>query len=212
MVYNMTQAMLFAEFFGLDLIEAVGARHLRRNAERFYSEFVALREGHTPGDEYDLVEQWAESLRLNAYFDLLDEEEHRREEDERRARATSLASLLAEDAPHPQPAAADPASVRADVDPVVVELCGDAIDYFQGKSREEVQDVAFEIAMDGMSGIDRHDPTPKYRLRSLEGNFTGLQLLVYMYVGFKILEPTLDTDLDFKAEYEVARQRLADRG
>jgi hypothetical protein len=45
---------------------------------------------------------------------------------------------------------------------------------------------------------------PKYRLKSLPGTFSGLQLLAYMYVGFKRLEPATDIGVDFAKEYEEA--------
>ena len=42
-------------------------------------------------------------------------------------------------------------------------------------------------------------------MKNLPGEtFTGLHLLCLMYVGFKIIEPTLDTGLDYKDAYELA--------
>lgn len=35
--------------------------------------------------------------------------------------------------------------------------------------------------------------------------FTLLQLLAYEYVGFQIIDPSLDTGLDFQNEYELAK-------
>jgi hypothetical protein len=46
----------------------------------------------------------------------------------------------------------------------------------------------------------------KHSLRSLPGDFTGLHLLCMEYVGFKILDPTVDMGFDIAAEYAAARR------
>jgi len=51
-----------------------------------------------------------------------------------------------------------------------------------------------------------NDPSGKYMLRSLPGNFSGLHLLCLQYVGFKIIDPTVDIGFDIAAEYEEARR------
>ena len=65
--------------------------------------------------------------------------------------------------------------------------------------------IASEIGILGMQGIDCVTPEKTYTLNSLPGEqFDGLQLLCLMYVGFKIVEPTLDTKLDFDKDYNLA--------
>jgi len=65
--------------------------------------------------------------------------------------------------------------------------------------------IASEIGILGMNGIDCVTPDKTYTLNSLPGeHFDGLQLLCLMYVGFKIVEPTLDTKLDFDKDYKLA--------
>ncbi|MFA5192860.1 MAG: hypothetical protein WC740_19290 [Verrucomicrobiia bacterium] len=69
---------------------------------------------------------------------------------------------------------------------------------------EDVQKVGFEIATLGMRGIDTGDPRPKYALRSMAGEFSGLQLLCYEFVAFKQIDPLLDIGFDLSKEYEAA--------
>ena len=67
-----------------------------------------------------------------------------------------------------------------------------------------VQKVGFEIAGLGMNGLDVNDPTPKYRLRTLPGEFSGLQLVSIQYVAFKQFAPDQDIGFDPSNEYRMA--------
>ncbi len=44
-------------------------------------------------------------------------------------------------------------------------------------TRDEIQAIVYGIAMLGTKGLSVKDPSGKYALRSLPGNFSGLQLL-----------------------------------
>lgn len=92
--------------------------------------------------------------------------------------------------------------------PDVLTYCGDAIRMFEDMPKEEVQRISLEIAMLGAKGFSVNDPSNKYQLRSLPGDFSGLHLLCLEYVGFKIIDPTVDIGFDIAAEYaEVCRVR-----
>ena len=53
-------------------------------------------------------------------------------------------------------------------------------------------------------------PTRKHTLRSLPGKeYSALQLMSMLFVGFKRIDPTKDVGFDLSAEYEAA---LALRG
>lgn len=68
------------------------------------------------------------------------------------------------------------------------------------------QEIAFEIAVKGQSGLDINDPAQKYSLRTLPGKFSGLHLLAIMYTAFQQIDPTANVGADFKREYEMALQ------
>lgn len=93
--------------------------------------------------------------------------------------------------------------------PDVLTYCGDAIRMFDAIPKAEVQRITLEIAMLGAKGLSVNDPSTKYQLRSLSGDFSGLHLLCIEYVGFKIIDPTVDIGFDISAEYAEAR-RLRD--
>ena len=88
--------------------------------------------------------------------------------------------------------------------PDAVFYCLGALERFENMAVDEVQKIGFEIATLGMSGLDVNDPTPKYRLRSLPGEFSGLHLVSIQYVAFKIFAPQIDIGFDVSQEYEAA--------
>lgn len=83
--------------------------------------------------------------------------------------------------------------------------CLGALQRFEGMPRADVRKIAFEIAMLGSGGLDVNDPAEQYTLRSIPGKFSGLHLLCIQYVGFQIIEPSLDLGFDLSAEYDAAR-------
>ncbi len=87
-----------------------------------------------------------------------------------------------------------------------VMYCLDALEKFDAMTPEQVQAITLEIALLGQQGLDTNDSTPKYSLSSLPGNFTGLQLVSIMYVGFQHIAPGRDVGFDLSQEYETAQQ------
>lgn len=88
--------------------------------------------------------------------------------------------------------------------PDAISYLLDALERFDGMPQPEVQKIAFEIAMLGSRGINLNDPAKKHTLQSLPGSFSGLHLLCLQYVGFQILDPTIDVGIDLSAEYQAA--------
>lgn len=57
---------------------------------------------------------------------------------------------------------------------------------FEREGIERTKQITSEIAILGMNGLDINDPTQKYTLRSLPGNFSGLELLALMYTVHRV--------------------------
>ena len=87
----------------------------------------------------------------------------------------------------------------------VVMYCLSALERFRDQP-ELLQPVTFEIAMLGRQGLDMNNPEKRYTLKSLPGDFSGLQLVTYMYVGLKQLSLEADPGIDLSQEYEHAKQ------
>ncbi len=74
---------------------------------------------------------------------------------------------------------------------------------------KEVQAIAFEIGLKGQEGLDINNPQKMYQIKAMPGTFTGLQLVCYMYVGFRLFAPEMNIGVDLSEEYKTAL-RLAD--
>lgn len=79
-----------------------------------------------------------------------------------------------------------------------------ALNLFERESEDRVREISFEIALKGRSGLDINSPDKKHMISSLPGAFTGLQLVSYMYAGFKKIAPGQDIGVDLSQEYEMA--------
>ena len=86
-----------------------------------------------------------------------------------------------------------------------------ALNLFERESADRIREISFEIAMKGRSGLDINTPDKEYTIRSLPGTFTGLQLVSYMYVGFKKIAPDEDIGVDLSQEYEEALRLFQDQ-
>jgi hypothetical protein len=87
--------------------------------------------------------------------------------------------------------------------------CLDTLKRFENMPLEKIKEIAFEVGLLGTEGIDYTKPDRRYSLKSLPGeHFTGLQMLVFMYVGFKKIDPTVNTGLDFEDAYQTALKLL----
>ena len=93
-----------------------------------------------------------------------------------------------------------PNGVRMDV----VMYCKAALEKFKKLGLQKTSAVTAEIALLGRQGLDINNPEKKYTLKSLDGEFTGLQLVSYMYVGFKKIAPDRDVGIDLSKEYNAA--------
>jgi Flp pilus assembly protein TadD len=229
-VLNLVAALHFKDLFGYDLTpEFKASVPDLREAQRLWKEYQEYRVDRQPGEEYELVQHWGKDLGMAAYFELRDEASVRGDLASGRAKtetaatpteepngATSPEDLLAAierdplDLDGPVPADARKEPVSYDDSPAgqmaVMFYCLDALKYLAGKTRDQVQEVAFEIGMLGRSGIDPDNRTSKFSLASVPGkSFSSLQLLAWMYTSFQELDPGLDTGLQFAKELALAR-------
>jgi tetratricopeptide (TPR) repeat protein len=85
-----------------------------------------------------------------------------------------------------------------------VMYCLGALEFFSSKARNDISAIASEIALLGRTGLDINHPEKRYHLNSLTGDFSGLHLLCYMYVGFRILDENVDIGADLSSEYHAA--------
>src|SRR5690554_5270692 len=77
-VLNLLNAIQFKELFGIDLIAKFNASQSELNqAKTLYDEFLEYRYDKKPGEEFELIQHWAEDLQLDKNFQIVDENQYR---------------------------------------------------------------------------------------------------------------------------------------
>ena len=89
--------------------------------------------------------------------------------------------------------------------PDAVQYCADAIQTFRGMQQDELKKIAMEIVTEGRSGFDVNTPTKQYQLKTLPGEFSGLEMVCYLYVVMQMIAPGTDIGFDLRKEYDKAR-------
>lgn len=131
------------------------------------------------GDEYDLVDSFAELLGLRGWFEWKADPGTQDVQQQPVREGTTNPELLREKYP------------------AAVWFLLDALNRYARLETEEVRAISFEIAMVGRSGLDYASSEKKYFVKTIpDEQFSGLQLMCLMHAGFKRLSPELDTGMD----------------
>ncbi len=209
--FNLINAMHFKTLYKVDLVQDHNPSKLELNqANELYGEFLEYREDKAPGEEYELVQHWAEDLKLDSYFELVPEDEHRRK---------SIDDVLSEIENDPYGLETkDPSKERkmkkfldnhtsSEINQAVAMYMVGAIEFFKQMAKPKVKELAFEFATLGMSGID--PKTEGYSIPSIKNkSFTGYQALAYYYVSWATAIPEMldQLQMPFDKEYVLAQQ------
>ena len=212
-ILNLVSALQFKDLFHFDLTEQFKATKLELDqAAKFYEEYKEYREDKKPAEEYELVNHWAEDLKLDQYFELVSESTFRQKTlesvlEEIENDPMGINSIDPEDDKQMEQFLEDHSS--EEINMAVVMFMSDAIKCFSGISIEETKKIAFEIATIGTQGID---PNKKnYVIPSIKNsNFSGYKTLAYYYVSWAIAIPEMlsQLQLPFDKEYELATKYL----
>ena len=87
-----------------------------------------------------------------------------------------------------------------------VHYCLDALQRFAKLSSGELQKLSLDLAMAGRDGFAVHNPKRRYRVKGLDGEFSGLAMVCFLYVAMQRMAPGTDIGFDLAAEYEQAKQ------
>lgn len=210
-IYNLVNALQFKDLYGIDLIEDFNSMIFElKQAKEFYAEFQEYKNDKEPAEEYEMVLHWAEDLRLENYFELINENEYRN-------KRTNIDGILEsiENDPYDLETI-DPykewemdkfqkSHEKTGTNMAVVMFMVDALQYFEGMSKDKIQPIAFEIATLGIQGFrpDKKD----YRINSIRGKvFSGYHILAYYYVSWMLALPHMvpELKLPFDEEYKMA--------
>lgn len=81
-----------------------------------------------------------------------------------------------------------------------------AISEFSKMPIEQVTDITFTISTIGQNGFKVETPDQLYTIPQLNKKCSGLQMVCYMYAGFKIIEPKMNIGFDLSKEYDLAQK------
>jgi tetratricopeptide (TPR) repeat protein len=210
-VYNLVNALQFKDLFGFDFIKEFNATSNElKHANDFYEEYLQYRDDKEPAEEYELVLHWAEDLKLDKNFELVNEKEFR-------TKRTYIDELLSSIEKDPYDLESkDPYKEREmekfqksqqnlGTNMAVVMFMVDALQFFDGMPKEQIKKIAFEIAMQGTQGYrpDKGD----YRISSIKGKtFSGYHILAYYYISWALAIPEMlsQLQLPYDDEYKLA--------
>ena len=210
-VYNIVNAIQFKELFGFDFIKDFNAIPSEMKlATDFYDEYLQYKEDKEPAEEYELVLHWAEDLKLDKNFELVNEHEYR-------TKGTDIDNLLSSIEKDPYDLESkDPYKQREmdkfqksqeqiGINMAVAMFMVDALQFFEAMPQEEIKKIAIEIAMQGTQGY-RPDKD-NYRINSIKDKtFSGYHILAYYYVSWSLAIPEMVSQLNlpYEAEYKMA--------
>ncbi len=210
-VYNLLNAIQFKELFGVDFIKDFKATPSElKLATDFYDEYLQYREDKEPAEEYELVLHWAEDLKVDKNFELINENEYRN-------KRTNIDNLLTSIENDPYDLESnDPYKQREfdkfqkseqeiGVNMAVVMFMVEALQFFEGKPKAEIQKIAFEIATQGTQGYNPNKDG--YRINSIKSKtFSGYHILAYYYVSWALAIPDMlpQLQLPYDNEYKLA--------
>lgn len=158
-------------------------------SQRLYQHWQERAQNLGPGDEYGLVDEFADMTGLRDWYEWRPDPGHHEATAEPLKQGTTNPSLLK---------AKQPAAVFYFLD---------AFKRFDAMTPEQVRDVAFEIALLGRNGLDYAAPDEKYELRALpDRKFSGLHLMCLMYAGFKRVAPEHEVQMDLNDPFLTALQ------
>jgi len=212
-VMNIATSMHLKDMYGIDIIkEYHPTKQEYEQAKDLFDEFKAYLNTYHPGDEYEMMEYFVQSLDMDDLIDIRDESEiTNRLKKQRQSDALEelpQQTLSEEDV---DVANADFALKHQDgANPAETMMMSmymlGAMEYFDTLEQRDVHRIALEIAMVGVTGIH---PEKKYSIKSIpDKEFGGYELLAYYYVSWARAIPDKldDLGLPFSKAYESALQ------
>jgi len=211
-IYNIVTALQFRDLYGADLLREYSVTQDEIDlAQKFYEEYLSIKDSRSPGEEYELVQKWADELELSSYFELIPESEYRDETKEDETLRSSIEDILDAMSDDPKKSESTEKFIEEHkekgTDMAVVMHMLDALNYFDDMERDDIKGVAYEIALLGAKGF--HPDQDGYRLKSIpDQEFSGLHILAYYYVSWKLAIPDMlnELQLPYDKEFELAEK------
>ena len=211
-IYNLVNAIQYKALYGIDFMKEFNATLIElKQANQFYDEYLQYKDDKEPAEEYEMVLHWAEDLKLDKNFELVNEQEYR-------TKRTDIDNLLSSIENDPYDLESKDPYKQREMDKfqksqesigtnmAVVMFMVDALNYFENKPVEDIKQIAFEIATQGTQGFS---PNKTDYIISFIPNklFTGYHIMAYYYVSWALAIPEMlaQLNLPFDEEYKLAK-------
>lgn len=211
----MISALQFIALYGIDAVNDFKASASEiKQAQAFFDEYLQYQKDKEPAEEYELIQNWAEDLKLQNNFELVDEQEYR-------TRRTDIDNLLSSVEKDPYDLeSTDPQKERESANfqksqqtdetnmAVVMYMVG-ALEFFKTIPMEKIKEIAYDIAFQGTQGFS--PVKDDYRITAIRGKlFSGLHILSYYHVSWMLAMPEMveKLGLKYEKEYEIAEKLI----
>ena len=198
---NSAMALWLANFTGGIADRTASYRKLGSFAlgEKLYRHFRARTAKElAPGDEYGLIDDFADMLKMRDWYVWIDDPGEAAEDSRVKSTSDTDADARPEGSTNPE--------LLRSLSPAASMHMLAALERFEVLPLSKVKQIAFEIAVMGMSGLDYASPEKKYRLNAVpDEHFSGLELMCLMHAGLRTVDPTLNTGLDMEEPYGAAK-------
>lgn len=205
-IMNIVSSIHLEKLFGLRFYQNYKPTKAEfETAKDLYEEYLAYHD-YKPGEEYELVEYFAETLGMQDFFKLKNESEFVKDTNQEKESENYIREVLLGDTDSSDgnsfDGLTDEQKKKQDTfyeqnkdgaDPVQTMMMSmymvGALDYFDGMTKEQIRRIAFDIAMLGMKGISPEIKSG-YKIDSIPGkNFGGYEMLAYYYVSWALAIP-----------------------
>jgi len=211
-IFNIISALHFRELYGIDMVKEFKASNSElKLAQKLYNDFLQKKENRGPGEEYNLVQDWARELNLDKNFELISESDFRKRTDPQKM-LDSISNdpyELKNQNPEKNKLTEQFLNSQKEIglNMAVVMYMTSALEYFDKMDKNEVRNIALEIAQLGIQGFNPEKQGYKLSLIPTKV-FSGYQILAYYYISWKIAIPEMldKLKLPYDKEYELAEQ------
>jgi len=211
-IYNIVNAMQFRDLYGIDIVSEFKATNAEmKQAQTFFGEYLEYKDDKEPAEEYELVQHWADDLKLNSSFELVNEDEYRIENSKDNDLLNFFESITFDKSKNFVDKEAETRQFLENqkengTNTEIVVFMVEALEYFEGMPIEKIKNIAFEIAIQGTKGY--HPEKSGYSIKLMPDKvFTGYQILAYYYVSFALGAPEvlMELQLPYHEEYLMAK-------
>lgn len=207
-IMNIVSALHLQELYGFNIAPHYApSGNERKIAEDLYAEYKAYRDDYKPGEEYDLLEYFVETLGFSPFLKLVSEMHFK---EIGLPDISELPDECIDPESHDEQNAAFAENHKGGEDPTETMMMAmymlGALEYMDDKPYEDIHRIAIEIAIVGMKGIN--PANSGYSIQAIPGRtFGGYEFLAYYYVSWaKAIPEKIDSlGLPFKTAYETAK-------